>query len=219
MSKRATNVHMRRSKGKARRPGRPRSESADRAILRAALDVFVERGIDGASIEEIAEKAGVARTTLYRRWSSKEKLIARAIADARGDPEQDAVSDRVPLTRLPRVLADALAKMFTRPEFQKVAARLIGSIPTCPELMETYWDSNLAPRRRMIGGLLNTAKVEGLIRDDADPHLPIDPLGGAIIHHALLRPGRRSGEEMRAYLLSVLHALGLDGKPHPSKSR
>ena len=73
---------------KANGPGRPRSESADRAILRAALEVFVDRGIDAASIEEIAERAGVARTTLYRRWSSKEEIIARAIAETRGNPER-----------------------------------------------------------------------------------------------------------------------------------
>jgi AcrR family transcriptional regulator len=194
---------------KASGPGRPRSESADRAILRAALRVFVERGIDGASIEEIAEQARVARTTLYRRWSSKEELIAQAIAETRGNPEQRAISDRIPLTRLPRVLADALAEMFTQPEFQKVAARLIGSVPSCPRLMETYWKNYMAPRRRVIAGLLEQARNEGLIRHDAEPDLQLDLISGAVIHHALVRPGRRRREEMRTYLLSVLRELGL----------
>jgi AcrR family transcriptional regulator len=192
-------------------PGRPRSESADRAILGAALEVFIERGIDGASIEEIAEKAGVARTTLYRRWSSKEDLIARAIGEMRGDPEQRAVSKRIPLKQLPRVLTDALAEMFTRPEFQKVVARLIGSVPTCPELMETYWSNCLAPRRRLISSLLEQARSQGLIRDDADPELLMDLISGAVIHHTLLRPGRHDREEMRRYLMSVLDELGLAG--------
>jgi AcrR family transcriptional regulator len=205
---------------KAGGPGRPRSEGADRAILRAALEVFVERGIDGASFEEIAERARVARTTLYRRWSSKEELIARAIADTRGDPEQRAISDRVPLRRLPRVLTDALAEMFTRPEFQKVAARLIGSVPTSPKLMETYWGNYMVPRRRVIGSLLEQARREGLIRHDAEPELLMDLIGGAIIHHTLLRPGRRMGEEMRIYLLSILRELGLtdDAQSLPRKT-
>ena len=198
-------------------PGRPRNESADRAILRAAFEVFVERGIEGASIEEIAEKAGVARTTLYRRWSSKEELIARAIGETRGDPERHAVSNRVALKQLPRVLTDALAEMFTKPEFQKVAARLIGSVPTCPKLMETYWTNYLAPRRKLIASLLEQARSEGLIRRNADAELLMDLVSGAVIHHALLRPGQRGREEMRKYLSSILEELGLTRGRHRSR--
>jgi AcrR family transcriptional regulator len=202
---------MRRQSGKANSPGRPRSESADRAIRRAAMEVFAERGIEGASIEEIAERAGVARTTLYRRWSSKEELIAQAMAETRGEVELDAISNRVPLKELPRVLIDALAETFTRPAFRKMAARLIGSVPANPKLMETYWSNHLVPRRRVIAGLLEQAKREALLRRDANPELLMDLISGAVIHHTLMRPGRPSEKEMRAYLMSVVRELGLTG--------
>ncbi len=52
--------------------GRPRDAAADKAILRAALELFIEHGIEGASFEQIARRAGVARTTVYRRWSGRE---------------------------------------------------------------------------------------------------------------------------------------------------
>ncbi|HXY35695.1 MAG TPA: helix-turn-helix domain-containing protein [Planctomycetaceae bacterium] len=120
-------------------PGRPRSGAADRAILAAALDVFVEQGIDGTSIEQVAEVAGVARTTVYRRWTSKEALIAQAIAEARGLPEQEAIATRLPLDKLGERLADALVETVTAPKFRKIVARLIGSLPSCPELMAVYW--------------------------------------------------------------------------------
>jgi len=200
---------MRQQSAKANGPGRPRSKNADRAILRAALEVFAERGIEAASIEEIAGRAGVARTTLYRRWSSKERLIAQAMAETRGEPELRAVSNRVPLKELPRVLIDALAEAFTRPEFRKIAARLLGSVPANPKLMETYWSSYLAPRRRLIAGVLEQAQREGLIRPDADRELLMDLISGAVVHHTLMRPGRRTVEEMRTYLMSVLRELGL----------
>lgn len=190
-------------------PGRPRSKAADVAILRAALKVFIERGIDGASIEQIADAAGVARTTLYRRWSSKEELIAQAIASGRGAPEHRVMSKEVSLTRLPRLLVDALAEMLTRPDYQSMAARLIGSVPSCPQLMKTYWNNYLLPRREIIRGLLDRACAEGLIRKGSDPDLILDLIAGAIIHHALLRPGHRSASEMREYLLGVLRELGL----------
>ena len=59
--------------------GRPRDPAVDTAILRAAFDLFIERGIDGASIEQIARRADVGKLTVYRRWSSKEDLVAQAI--------------------------------------------------------------------------------------------------------------------------------------------
>ena len=55
----------------ARAPGRPRSAEADRAILEAALDAFVENGYEGMSVEAVAERAGGGKTTIYRRWPSR----------------------------------------------------------------------------------------------------------------------------------------------------
>src|SRR5262245_29686489 len=63
----------------ARRPGRPRSEEADRAILDAAVEELVERGLAGVSMESIAARAGVAKTTLYRRWKDKVALCLEAV--------------------------------------------------------------------------------------------------------------------------------------------
>ena len=66
--------------------GRPRNEAVDAAILSATLEVVGECGFDGMSIEGVAQRAGVAKTTIYRRFSSKAELLAsalkqRAIAD------------------------------------------------------------------------------------------------------------------------------------------
>ena len=62
-----------------RRPGRPRSERADRAIIDASLSVFAESGTEGLCIEEVAARAGVGKTTIYRRWPGKEDLLLDAI--------------------------------------------------------------------------------------------------------------------------------------------
>src|ERR1700729_774154 len=59
----------------ARRPGRPRSEQAEQAILDAAMEAVGERGIDGVSCEDVAARAGVGKATLYRRWPGKEDLL------------------------------------------------------------------------------------------------------------------------------------------------
>src|SRR5579872_3977153 len=58
--------------------GRPRSQEADRAILTATLDLLASRGLAAMSIEEIAARAGVGKTTIYRRWPSKGLLALDA---------------------------------------------------------------------------------------------------------------------------------------------
>ena len=75
-------------------PGRPRDPAADAAILRAAADLLAERGVDRISIELIARRAGVAKVTVYRRWSSKEELLAHAVEAARDDLPAVAAAGR-----------------------------------------------------------------------------------------------------------------------------
>jgi AcrR family transcriptional regulator len=200
-------------------PGRPRSEFADQAILSAALELFIEQGIDGASIERIAKNAGVARTTVYRRWESKEALIAQAIAASRGAPEQEAIASRVPLGRLGERLADALVETVTAPNYRKVVARLVGSLPSCPELMAVYWELYVLPRREMVRQILERARAAGRIRPEADADTLLDLIGGAIMYHLLIRPGERTRAEMRVYLLKVLEELGLGGATQRSRPR
>lgn len=57
------------------RRGRPRDPAVDQAILDAARSVVAEKGFNGASMDEIARRAGVGKDTLYRRWKSKEELV------------------------------------------------------------------------------------------------------------------------------------------------
>src|SRR5690349_24183101 len=62
--------------------GRPRSAEADRAILTATVDLLAERGLAAMSIEEVAARAGVGNTTIYRRWPSKGLLALDAFVDS-----------------------------------------------------------------------------------------------------------------------------------------
>jgi AcrR family transcriptional regulator len=60
--------------------GRPRREGADETILAVARAMLSELGYRELSVDEVAERAGVAKTTVYRRWPSKGTLVAAAIA-------------------------------------------------------------------------------------------------------------------------------------------
>jgi AcrR family transcriptional regulator len=70
--------------------GRPRDAKRGEAILQAALELLTESGYDRLSIESVAARSGVAKTTIYRRWPDKASLVAAAIA-ARTVPHRAAL--------------------------------------------------------------------------------------------------------------------------------
>jgi AcrR family transcriptional regulator len=185
------------------------------AILRAALELFVEHGIEGASFEQIAKRAGVARTTIYRRWSSREDLLAQAMETARDAPERWlATIDRAAPNQLIGWLVDALSETVTRRDYRKIVAKLIGSAPNSPKLMSVYWNTYLLPRRKMVSEVMDRARTMGLLPEGAEPEILQDMIGGAIMYHLLVRPGRRSRKEMRAYIREVLHQIGIATVAH-----
>src|SRR5690625_2117431 len=60
--------------------GRPRSEAVSRSILEATLDLIAEHGaVADVSVEAVAERSGVSKATIYRRWPSKGALVAAAV--------------------------------------------------------------------------------------------------------------------------------------------
>src|SRR6266536_3507210 len=68
--------------GTTRRPGRPRSEQAEQAIVEATLDLFAEQGFEGVCVEAVAARAGVGKATIYRRWPNKEELLLAALSSS-----------------------------------------------------------------------------------------------------------------------------------------
>jgi len=200
----------RKNRQRGSRAGRPRSAAADNAILKAATKLFVERGFDGVTFENIAATAGVARTTLYRRWSSKEALLAQAIATERGGSEQLVVTGPGGPETLSERLVDAAAAVLSAPNYRKMVARLVGSVPDHPELMSIYWKAYLVPRRAAMKTVLERGQKEGLLRHDLDPEIVLDLIGGAVVHELLVRPGSPSAQSLRDYLHRVIGALGLE---------
>lgn len=123
--------------------GRPRSKDLDAAIMGAALELFIEHGIAGMSIAQVARRAGVGKPTVYRRWSGKEQLIADAIeAHVSADVQwsiRDEIAAGSPETLVRRNLTGA-ARTATDPRFRALVAQIYGLAVTHPKLMQTYWD-------------------------------------------------------------------------------
>lgn len=70
--------------GKPERLQRPRSLHAHEKVLDAAVQLFADRGIDGASIDSIAAASGVSKATIYKHWADKNALVLEVLGRVHG---------------------------------------------------------------------------------------------------------------------------------------
>ena len=191
--------------------GRPRDPAVDQAILRAALELFIQYGIPGASIEKIAKQAGVAKTSIYRRWSSREALLAQAIEVARN--ANGYTIDLLERTS-PRDFINLLVKaceVIAKPEIRNLMARLIGSAPDYPKLLEVYRETYYLPRRLAFVRALECVQAAGLLATNVDLETLADMLIGALTHHLLISsPGENAVVEFRGHMIKLLRQAGFD---------
>jgi AcrR family transcriptional regulator len=163
---------------RARRRGRPRRRTTNEAITRAARDLLAERGFQAATIEAIALRAGVGRNTIYRRWSSKEELIADALRELATDFDLLGEDDIHSLLR--EWLRD-FARTFSDPLLGRLLAGVLGELQRNPEFADVYADRVVRPRRQALLDRLAQARDRGELRPDADLEHVADLLGGALV--------------------------------------
>ena len=169
-----------------RRPGRPRSERADRAIIDAALSVFAESGTEGLCIERVAARAGVGKSTIYRRWPGKEDLLLDAIGALQNPlPEPAGESVREDLVTILGAMRDSVADPRRAREF----ALLLGEGAKYPRLMARYVETMLEPRREVIRSVLRRGVAAGELRPDADIEVALFMLTGAVHARGKYDPG------------------------------
>ncbi len=159
--------------------GRPRDPATDAAILRAAFELFVERGVDGASIEQIAKRAGVGKLTVYRRWSTKEDLLAQAIEESVVTevewPSEELIAEAAPYDLVEAALSNA-AEAASDPQFRALVARILGSSVSHPALMATYWNHYVLPRRALTSNCSTGRGRPGRSRPGRDAAVPENAL-------------------------------------------
>jgi AcrR family transcriptional regulator len=191
--------------------GRPRDPALNTAILNAALDLFVAHGITGMSIEQVAKRAGVGKPTVYRRWSTKERLVADAIEEfvATGVrwPSREEIEAIGPQELIRRNI-DAAARTAADPTFRALVAQIYGSAVTHPILMQTYWDHYVGPRRVLAVAMLERARTDGSVAPDADLDVLVDMMAGAVTYR-VLQPNPPTTRQLKRYLESVYRQIGL----------
>ena len=148
-----------------RGPGRPRSESIDAAIMTATVDELIERGFLAASMESIAARAGVAKTTLYRRWPNTVELTIAAMSTFEsedGDPPAGAARDQLVwlITQMSRKWGD--------PRYAAMMRRVAADGSVQPERYHAARQRLISPHIARMNAVLRRAQREGVIRSDVD---------------------------------------------------
>ncbi len=147
------------------------------------MELLVEVGYGGMSVEAIAARAQVGKATIYRRWPSKKELTAEALRQLSDDV-------RMPDTGNTR---DDLIALFL--DFRRVnsasyigpmTGRIISAAISNPEFMTIYWENALLPRRKAILEILKRGQERGEVRKDLDLQLVLDIFPGAVVYRTLI---------------------------------
>ena len=175
----------------ARRPGRPRSEQAEQAIIEATLDVFAEQGFEGVCVELVAARAGVGKATIYRRWPNKEELLLAALGSLKSPyPEPQGDSVREDLLAIIEVMCADKAD----PRKARRYALLLGEGEKYPRLMARYKAEVVEPRRDMIRSVIRRGIGTGELRPDTDVEISMLTLTGAIMAQEKSLDGKLDGD-------------------------
>jgi AcrR family transcriptional regulator len=162
----------------ARKPGRPRSEQAEQAIIDAALELFAERGVEGVCVEAVAAKAGVGKATIYRRWPSKEELLIAALGSLKSPmPDPQGATVREDLTEM----VDVMVRDAADPRYARQFAMLHGEGENYPKLMARYYETIIQPRREVIKAALQRGIDRGELRADLDVDVAMLSLTGTVM--------------------------------------
>ncbi|HTG47164.1 MAG TPA: TetR/AcrR family transcriptional regulator [Actinomycetota bacterium] len=193
----------------AKGPGRPRDPEADRAILRATIELLAEEGYDGLSIEAVAARAGVGKTTVYRRWPSKEPLVVDAIRHYKMPEDPPAPrDDETTREALSRILG-GFVKTVGRSESGRMMAGLVAEMARNPELATAVRAGLLQHRRGHVAGILERGIERGEVRSDVDLEVVADMLGGLIVMRVLLTGGSVNPALVRSAVDTVLDGIAV----------
>ncbi|MBW4604190.1 MAG: TetR/AcrR family transcriptional regulator [Calothrix sp. FI2-JRJ7] len=180
-------------------PGRPRSLQSHQAMLQATLELLAEVGFDAMSIDGIAARAGVGKTTIYRRYTSKEELVADAIESVRQDVE---IPDTGSIWSDIDALIEGAAQITFTPLGRKTVAMIISSASSNSQFARIYWEKYLQPRRDAFAVVIERAKARKEVSVNLEPGIVFDMMSGIMLYGLIFPPTTESWQ------LYVRRALG-----------
>jgi AcrR family transcriptional regulator len=170
--------------GRARRPGRPREEATEQAITAAARKVLADKGVARMSMEHVAARAGVAKSTLYRRWPSKIELAVHAVA---ATFDEIVIEDHGSLAADMRAGIGEAARLLRDPSTGGAYAALLAESARDPDGVGVRVRESLSTRlHALVSTSVERSIDRGEIRREMiDVDLLADVVVGSVMHRAL----------------------------------
>ena len=186
--------------------GRPLDPTISEAILDATLEVVAETGYAKLSIEAVAQRAGVHRPAIYRRWPTKLDLVAAAINSiTAAEPAPPTGNIRDDLVALVQELTVFLGGT----PGARFALQLMAEIALDGELAALVDSRTVRPRRDRARQILEHGIATGELRPGFDIELVNDLLIGSLYTRAIVgrtQLSRPAAEEYVDYLLDGLRS-------------
>lgn len=166
--------------------GRPRSAEADDAIYAATIAEILDKGIEGFTVESLAERAGVGKATIYRRFASRDELLVSVMQRcARDEAVADPPADTGSLHGDLRAVVDRLVGLLTKTDMGRLFPRLVCEASEGGRFGELR--TRFKQERRQPGiDAIERAKARGEVRAEVDPDAALDLLVGPVFTRFLL---------------------------------
>lgn len=182
---------------------RPRSQEAHDAALRAATEAMLDSGVEGVTLEEVAARSGVAKSTLYRHFGSKEALVAKAARCC-------VIEHPTPDTGN---LAEDLLFIFGRYQVSEEAKNFPNLLPMLVDAsnrdpkMRDLLDEILEERSRPIRTVLQLAQLRGEIGPNLDLDAAIATIVGPLTYRRIVEKRDVTPEFKEQVLRGAVAAL------------
>jgi AcrR family transcriptional regulator len=161
-------------------------------LMDAALRVFAERGYRATTLEEVADAAGVSKSTLYQYFTGKSDLLLQALQHRRrahlAEFEQVRRELTGPATVRLRLVVRKGYELWKRPEHLDVLRLLLGEVRTeAPEVLREWFRLTVASGWQLIAGLIEEGQAAGEFRRDADAEAIARIFASGFVHQFLLQ--------------------------------
>jgi len=155
------------------------SATAHKKVLDAAIQLIEERGIDGTSMDAIAQLSGVSKATVYKHWKDKETLFIDVIVSlADKPPTFDTGNVRQDLVEYLRYLF----RVEKSERLMKIWHRIIGHAAGNRNFAIALQQHAFQPRRAQVAEILARGANRGEFPPEVDPNFAMDLLIGPIMH-------------------------------------
>ena len=196
-------------------------------ILEAALDVFGEKGLAAARLDDIARRAKLAKGTIYLYFPNKDELfraVIRSTLVAELERAESQLRTGTPEEQLEEFMQGYWA-FICSPTFERVHRLVTSEIPKFPDLARFYGTEVIARGHRLVSGIVRDGIAAGVYRD-CDPIATARMIMGIFFIHGLWRTKRLymphlavvSDKAMFEQLTDFLHAALRPDRAHPHQS-